>query len=79
MSKRAVRPNAGPLQVLRQSDVLVLLSVHRSTLWRWIRSGQFPRPIRLARSAAYGWFRKDVESWLLSQPRQVEDNRESVA
>ena len=52
--------------VLRTQAVLELISLSRTSLWRRVRAGDFPAPVRLggAGSRAVGWRRADVESWL---------------
>ena len=56
--------------ILRTTDVLALLRISRTTLWRRVRDGEFPPPVRLGgtRSRAVGWRRDDVERWLESRP-----------
>ena len=36
-----------PLEILRVKSVLAATGLSRTTLWRRIRSGDFPRPLRL--------------------------------
>ena len=52
--------------ILRTKDVLDVVGFARSTLWRRVNSGDFPRPVKLggAGSRAVGWRRGDVERWL---------------
>ena len=52
--------------ILRTADVLALLRISRSTLWRREKNGEFPQRVRLggAKSRAVGWLRTDVERWL---------------
>ena len=51
---------------LREPEVLQLVPLSRSTLWRRIKDGEFPKPFRLggSRSRAVAWRRADVEGWL---------------
>ncbi|RZD21563.1 AlpA family phage regulatory protein [Pseudoalteromonas sp. MEBiC 03485] len=41
----------------------------KSTIWRWCRSGVFPKPVQLG-PRAIGWRYEDVQEWL--------DSREDV-
>jgi predicted DNA-binding transcriptional regulator AlpA len=41
------------------SEVLRVLGVNRSTLFRWTKRGRFPR-----KHALGGWLRFEVEFWL---------------
>ena len=40
-------------------EVLKVVPINRSTLFRWVNSGRFPK-----RHKAGGWLRSDVEKWL---------------
>ncbi len=44
---------------LSTNDVLRVLGVNRSTLFRWTKAGRFP-----AKHPSGGWLRSDVEQWL---------------
>ena len=45
--------------LLRLAEVQKMVPVSRSTIWRLIRAGQFPAPIRIT-SNAVAWRRRDV-------------------
>ena len=57
--------------ILRTPTVLVMIGLSRTSLWRRVRAGNFPGPVRLggAESRAAGWHREDVEMWLEALPR----------
>ena len=57
--------------ILRTPAVLALIGLSRTTLWRGVRSGDFPAPVRLGGkgSRAVGWRREDVERWLEALPK----------
>ena len=59
------------LVILRTRDVLALLGISRTILWRRVQSGDFPVPVRLGGegSRAVGWRREDVEGWLAALPK----------
>lgn len=50
--------------------------IGKTTLWRWIREGRFPKPVRLG-SNCVAWRSDEVEAWLASRPRY--DESEAVA
>ena len=52
--------------ILRTKDVLNVVGFARTTLWRRVKSGDFPQPVRLggAGSRAVGWRSGEVERWL---------------
>ena len=35
--------------------------IHRLTIWRWVRSGKFPAPIKIVGSTR--WLSDDVLAW----------------
>ncbi len=54
-------------RILRVRDVLDRIGgVSRSTLYRWMDAGRFPRPLKLGPQAA-GWRETDVDAWLESR------------
>ncbi len=40
----------------------------KSTLWRWIREGIFPQPIKFGRFNK--WYQSDIEQWLQDKRTQ---------
>lgn len=54
-------------QILRVNDVTELLGVDRSTLWRWEKSGHFPRRRRLG-PRTVGWPKAEVDEWVKTRP-----------
>ena len=64
--KRSVRPRA----ILRTAEVLEVVGLSRTTIWRRVQAGDFPAPIRLgpAGSRAVGWRSEEVEEWVRSRP-----------
>lgn len=47
---------------LNIQEVSAVLKVSRSTLWRWIKEGLFPKPIRLGPKAVR-WKVSDLAAW----------------
>lgn len=59
-----------PSRILRRPEVQQLTGLTNSVMDRAIRSGHFPRPVRLLtdpRSRAVGWRLRDVRAWLESR------------
>lgn len=51
------------MNMIRISDVILMTSLPRSTIYHYVRCDEFPRPVKLgARSVA--WIREEVEAWL---------------
>ena len=53
--------------LLRLRAVMHVTGLSRSTLYRLIADGQFPRPVRLG-PRAVAWRRSDVEAWSEARP-----------
>lgn len=53
---------------LRARYVRMLVGgVSESTLWRWVRLGQFPKPKKIGANTV-GWRASDVYQWLDNRP-----------
>jgi prophage regulatory protein len=50
-------------QIINVGAVCAALGISRPTLYRMIRRGDFPRPIRLAPQRV-GWRQEDVQRWI---------------
>ena len=55
-------------RLLRLGDVLVRSGLSRSTLYRQMGEGAFPRPLRVG-VRAVRWRESEIEDWLASRPR----------
>lgn len=55
-------------RVLRRKSVEALTGLSRATIYRHMRAGSFPRPIRLT-ERLIGWLEADIEEWLNSRAR----------
>jgi len=53
--------------LLRLQGVVRVTGLSRSTLYRLIADGQFPRPVRLG-PRAVAWRRVDIEAWSETRP-----------
>ena len=59
--------SCGSKALLTISEVCALTRMGRSTVYRKVADGTFPRPIRLG-PRMVRWWRCDVERWLASRP-----------
>ncbi|WP_324428322.1 AlpA family phage regulatory protein [Azohydromonas sp.] len=50
------RPRANP-------PIRGIVPLHESTIWRMVKAGDFPAPIRLHRNSV-AWDLREVEAWL---------------
>jgi len=57
--------------ILRFAEVLALTGFKsRTTIWRKLKSGDFPDPIDLG-GDQIGWLQSDIEEWIASRPRRT--------
>jgi predicted DNA-binding transcriptional regulator AlpA len=56
-----------PSAFLREAQLVPnMIPVSPATLWRWVREGNFPKPVRLS-SRITAWRAEDVERWIASR------------
>jgi prophage regulatory protein len=53
-------------QILKLKDVIDLTKLSGSTIYRLVKIGQFPRPIKLATHAS-GWLESEIDDWILER------------
>ena len=56
------------IRILRQADVIRIAGLSRTTIWRRVRDGSFPPPIRLGPPSTRekGWRQTDLQDWFNS-------------
>ena len=61
-------------RILRTPEVVETTGLSKTTIWRRLRSGDFPIPVKLGGpdSRLIGWKQEDIEEWIDS--RQQIDN-----
>lgn len=52
---------------------LQVLPISRATLWRWVKSGRFPKPIHLSPGVS-AWPTETVLNWLHEHSQDVENS-----
>ncbi len=52
----------GPRRMLNERQVLAILPISRSTLWRLERAGKFPRSTYVSSNRQF-WFADEVTAW----------------
>ena len=60
------------LQFIRPRRVLELIGVSRTTLWRMVQAGTFPRPVRITERNR-GYVLEAVEAWMKARTDGVLD------
>lgn len=51
------------MKILRIKSVIDMTGIPRSSLYRFVKSGHFPAPIKLGPRAA-GWLETDIQAWI---------------
>lgn len=51
------------MRFIRPGEVLRMIGVSRTTLWRMVRDGLFPAPVRITKRNR-GYVLDDVEAWM---------------
>lgn len=47
-----------------------MIGVSKTTLWRWIKDGAFPKPIKLSAGVTV-WRMSDIQQWLNEKTKSV--------
>jgi prophage regulatory protein len=55
--------NSFRLKYLREKQVLEILPVNRSTLWRWVKQGLFPKPFKVSKGVTV-WRQDQLEAFV---------------
>ena len=50
-------------RLMRLPEVVQLIGVSRSTIYRWMENGEFPRQVSLGGNTV-AWLESDVEDWI---------------
>lgn len=59
-------------RIIRKNELCEMLGLSYSTIYRKIKSGGFPAPIRLGENSV-GWRSSDIECWLNSRQEVVKE------
>lgn len=51
---------------IREKDLLKILPISKSTLWRKVAAEEFPKPIKLSQKIT-AWKTSDVDDWFAEQ------------
>lgn len=55
---------------LRQAQVLKIIPISKSTLWRRVQARAFPEPVKLSERVTV-WRVEDIRQWIDAQGRQA--------
>jgi len=65
------------MRILRLKDVIEKTGLARSTIYKYVDSGTFPKPIPLG-GRSVGWVESEVHEWILSVIEK-RDQKEGVS
>ena len=63
MDRAATRPTAPLRRLIRLHDVMARTGLSKTTIWRHIRSGEFPKSVNLT-SGTVGWVEEEINDWI---------------
>ena len=57
-------------RILRTREVVAAIGLSKTTIWRRVRSGEFPLPVKLGgpESRSIGWRQDDIDEWIGTRP-----------
>jgi prophage regulatory protein len=70
--------NQPRLSILRRKQVQACTGLSRSTIYLYIKEGQFPKPIALG-PRAVGWIESEVSDWIVERMRVARSEIRSPA
>ncbi|ARU26062.1 AlpA family transcriptional regulator [Cellvibrio sp. PSBB006] len=54
------------MRIIRLSEVLARTGLARSTVYKYVGEGRFPKPVSLG-DRAVGWVESEVQDWVLAR------------
>ena len=64
-------------RILRAPAVCERTGKGRVSLWRGVRAGTFPAPVKLG-SNSVGWYEDEVDRWIAERPRAYDNGTAQV-
>ena len=64
---------SGETIFLTQPEISSWIKVSKSTVYKWVKDGQFPKPVMLGKPEKNGtsrWIKDDILEWLSKRPRE---------
>lgn len=59
-------------RLLKVGDVANLIQCRPGAIYRWVKNGKFPSPIKCGHLIR--WRIEDLENWIRNQPTKIEGN-----
>ena len=61
---------------IKIGEIAKILNVSRTTIYRWMEAGSFPKPVHFGdakKNSTIRWIQEEVEEWLKQRPREKTD------
>ncbi len=53
------------MRLIDLNEVMLITGFKKTAIYSWVKSGEFPHPVRIGRSAR--WSLEEVEAWIQSK------------
>ena len=63
-----------PYSLISAKEMLPLLPIKRSTLWKWVKMGTFPSPVKV--NSLTRWRVEEVNAWLAQFTNEAHQTQE---
>lgn len=54
-------------RLLKAKEVMLMIGLSRTTIWRLERDGNFPKRKQITRTKV-GWLKKEIQEWIETRP-----------
>lgn len=58
------------MQIWRLKKVMSITGIGRSSIYKFVSEGIFPKPINLGGGRAVGWLASEVEEWIAARVKE---------
>ena len=61
---------------IKVGEISKILGVSRSTIYKWVEEGSFPKPVHFGdatKNSTMRWVQSELEEWLAKRPREKMD------
>ena len=65
------------IQYVKIGDITKMLGVSRSTIYKWVETDVFPKPVHFGnadKNSTVRWIQDEIEEWLANRPREKVSN-----
>lgn len=58
------------MKIMRLKNVIEITGLGRSSIYKFVAEGHFPKPVSLGGGRAVGWLASEVEEWIVARVRE---------